>query len=173
MLYALIGILIYIALRFDFRYSPGAVLALVHDTIITMGVFALLQIKFTQPIIAALLTVIGYSLNDTIVVYDRIRENVARFKTKNLVDVINLSINETLSRTILTSLTTLLVVVSIVILGGGLIQDFAVALLVGILVGTYSSICVASPLVTVLDAYFKKRATEPRDVTAAAASSKP
>lgn len=156
-LYALIGILIYIALRFDFRYSPGAVVALMHDTIITLGVFALVQVKFTQPIIAALLTIIGYSLNDTIVVYDRIRENVQKFRSKSLSTVINESINETLSRTILTSGTTLLVVVSILFLGGGLIRDFAFALFIGIVVGTYSSIAVASPLIIYLEAWFKKR----------------
>lgn len=156
-LYSLIGILLYIALRFDFRYSPGAVVALIHDTIITLGVFAIVQIKFTQPIIAALLTIIGYSLNDTIVVYDRIRENVAKFRSKDLGSVINMSINETLSRTILTSGTTLLVVISILFLGGGLIRDFAFALFVGIVVGTYSSIAVASPLIIYLEAYFKKR----------------
>ena len=156
-LYSLIGILIYIALRFDFRYSPGAVVALMHDTIITLGVFALIQVKFTQPIIAALLTIIGYSLNDTIVVYDRIRENVQKFRSKDLSTVINESINETLSRTILTSGTTLLVVISILFLGGGLIRDFAFALFIGIVVGTYSSIAVASPLIIYLEAYFKKR----------------
>jgi preprotein translocase subunit SecF len=157
-LYALIGILIYIGLRFDFRYSPGAVLALFHDTIITLGVFSLFQINFSQPIIAALLTIIGYSLNDTIVVYDRIREDVAKYKSKPLPDIINMSINETLSRTTLTAFTTLLVVIAIVLLGGGLIRDFALALLVGIVVGTYSSIFVASPLVVYLDDFFKRRA---------------
>lgn len=169
-LYSLIGILLYIALRFDFRYSPGAVVALIHDTVITLGVFAIVQIKFTQPIIAALLTIVGYSLNDTIVVFDRIRENVGKFRSKDLGSVINLSINETLSRTILTSGTTLLVVVSILFLGGGLIRDFAFALFVGIMVGTYSSIAVASPLIIYLEAYFKKRedaakAPQPATVT--------
>jgi preprotein translocase subunit SecF len=157
MLYALIGILLYIALRFDFRYSPGAVLALVHDTVITLGVFAIAQVKFTQPIIAALLTIIGYSLNDTIVVFDRIRENIGKFRSKQLPDVINMSINETLSRTILTSGTTLLVVIAILLLGGGLIRDFAFALFVGIVVGTYSSIFVASPMIIYLEAFFKRR----------------
>lgn len=157
MLYALIGILLYIALRFDFRFSPGAVLALAHDSLITIGVFSLLQIKFSQPIIAALLTIIGYSLNDTIVVYDRIRENIAKFRNKRLEETINISINETLSRTVLTSGTTLFVVLAIVVLGGGLIRDFAFALLVGVVVGTYSSIFVASPFVLYLDAYFTRR----------------
>lgn len=170
MLYALIGILAYIALRFDFKYSPGAVLALVHDTIITIGVFSLFQVQFSQPIIAALLTVIGYSLNDTIVVYDRIRENIARYRSKTLVDVINMSVNETLSRTLLTSGTTLLVVISILLLGGGLIQDFALALFVGITVGTYSSIFVASPVIVYLDDYFKRRAAAAKDKELAAAS---
>ncbi|NUN12734.1 MAG: protein translocase subunit SecF [Myxococcales bacterium] len=173
MLYALIGILAYIALRFDFKYSPGAVLALIHDTIITIGVFSLFQVQFSQPIIAALLTVIGYSLNDTIVVYDRIRENITKFRSKSLVDVINMSVNETLSRTLLTSGTTLLVVISILLLGGGLIQDFALALFVGITVGTYSSIFVASPIIVYLDDYFKRRAAAAKEKDSAATSVAP
>ncbi len=169
-LYALIGILLYIALRFDFRYSPGAVFALFHDSLITIGVFSLFQLKFTEPIIAAVLTIIGYSLNDTIVVYDRIREMVKRRRRQELSEVINRSINDTLSRTILTSFTTLIVVIAILVLGGGLIRDFALALFVGITVGTYSSIFIASPLVIYLDAWFKRReeARAARAPTAAA-----
>ena len=150
-LYAIIGILLYIALRFDFKYGPGAVVALFHDAVITIGIFAITQIPFTLPIIAAVLTIVGYSVNDTIVVYDRIRENVAKLREKPLDRVINLSINETLSRTLLTSITTLLVVLSVWILGGGLIKDFAFALIIGVVVGTYSSIFIASPVLLYLD----------------------
>jgi len=149
--YAIIGILLYIALRFDFKFGPGAVVALSHDAVITVGVFAVTQIPFSLPIIAAILTVVGYSVNDTIVVYDRIRENIAKLREKPLDRVINISINETLSRTLLTSITTLLVVVSVWVLGGGLIKDFAFALIIGIVIGTYSSIFVASPVLLYLD----------------------
>jgi len=144
--YACIGILLYIALRFDFKYGPGAVAALMHDAFITVGIFSITQIPFSLPIIAAVLTIIGYSVNDTIVVFDRIRENVEKLKGLSFERIINVSINETLSRTVLTSLTTLVVVVSIFLLGGGLIKDFAFALIIGILIGTYSSIFVASPI---------------------------
>ncbi len=154
--YACIGIMLYIALRFDFKYGPGAVVALLHDAFITVGIFALTQIPFSLPIIAAILTIIGYSVNDTIVVFDRIRENVIKMKGMPFDRIINVSINETLSRTVLTSITTLAVVVSIFILGGGLIQDFAFALIVGVLVGTYSSIFVASPILLALHRLGKK-----------------
>jgi len=170
-LYALIGILLYIGLRFDFRYSPGAVVALAHDSLITVGLFSILQIKFSQPIIAAILTIIGYSLNDTIVVFDRIRENVGKMRSRNLENVINKSLNETLSRTVLTSLTTMLVIGSILLLGGGLIRDFAFALLVGVLVGTYSSIFVASPVVIYMDSFFARREELAREEASAGARS--
>lgn len=147
MLIAMIGILIYITWRFEFRYAIGAIIALIHDVIITVGVFSLLDKEFTLPIIAALLTIIGYSLNDTIVVYDRIRENIRKFRKKALREVVNSSVNQVLSRTILTSVTTLLVVFALFFLGGAVIHDFAFALLVGILVGTYSSVFIASPTV--------------------------
>ncbi len=169
--YALIGILLYIGLRFDFRYSPGAVVALAHDSLITVGLFSILQVKFSQPIIAAILTIIGYSLNDTIVVFDRIRENVLKMRGRDLELVINRSLNETLSRTVLTSLTTLLVISCILILGGGLIKDFAFALLIGVLVGTYSSVFVASPVVIYMDAFFQRQETLGREEAAAAARS--
>lgn len=156
-LYALIGILIYITVRFDFRYAPGAVAALLHDVIITMGLFAILQIKFSLPIIAALLTIVGYSLNDTIVVLDRVRETFESFRGQGFIKLLNRGVNSTLSRTILTSATTLLVVLSILIFGGGQIGDFALALLIGILVGTYSSIFIASPLVYYMDQYITRR----------------
>ncbi len=155
--YALIGILIYIAFRFDIRFAPGAVVALAHDVSITLGIFSLLQVEFTIPIIAALLTIVGYSLNDTIVVYDRIRENLSKAKVKPLEDVVNESLNQTLSRTILTSLTTLVVIVALLIFGGGIIVDFAFALLIGVLVGTYSSVFIASPIMIYLYRYMERR----------------
>ena len=147
MIYALIGILIYVAWRFEWRFSLGAVAALVHDILITVGVFSILGLDFSLPVLAALLAVIGYSLNDTIVVFDRIRENFRKMRTSESIEVMNRSINQILPRTILTSLTTLLVVVTLLVLGGEVIKGFAIALLIGILVGTYSSIFVASPVV--------------------------
>ncbi len=128
------------------KYAMGAIVALIHDVIITIGIFSILDKEFTLPIIAALLTIIGYSLNDTIIVYDRIRENLRKYHKQPLKIIINRSVNETLSRTILTSLTTLFVVMALLILGGGIIHDFAFAMMVGVIVGTYSSIYVASPI---------------------------
>ena len=130
----------------ELKYAMGAIVALIHDVIITVGIFSILDIEFALPIIAALLTIIGYSLNDTIIVFDRIRENLRKYHKKPLAFIINRSINETLGRTILTSLTTLVVVVTLFILGGGIIHDFAFALIIGVVVGTYSSIFVASPI---------------------------
>ena len=144
--YAMIGILIYITWRFEFRFAVGAVIALIHDVLITLGVFSLFGKEIDLPIIAAFLAIIGYSLNDTIIVYDRIRENMGKHGREGFPAVVNRSINETLSRTILTSGTTLLVVLALFVLGGGVIHNFAFALLVGVMVGTYSSIFVASPL---------------------------
>jgi len=143
-LYAIIGIVIYISWRFEFQYAIAAIIALIHDVLITMGAFSVLDKEFTLVIVAAFLTIIGYSLNDTIVVFDRIRENTRRRSKESLSDVINTSINQTLSRTILTSGTTLLVVVALFFLGGEIIHDFSFALLVGVVVGTYSSIFIAS-----------------------------
>jgi len=145
-LFAMVAILIYITLRFEFRFAVGAILALVHDVLITLGAFSIFGKEIDLPIIAAFLAIIGYSLNDTIIVYDRIRENMGKYAKEGFETVINRSINETLSRTILTSGTTLLVVVALFIFGGGVIHNFAFALLVGVVVGTYSSIFVASPL---------------------------
>ncbi|HDS15733.1 MAG TPA: protein translocase subunit SecF [Proteobacteria bacterium] len=150
--YAMIGILIYITLRFEFRFALGAVLALAHDVMITVGVFALLDKEFSLPIVAALLAIVGYSLNDTIVVYDRIRENMKSGGRLDFVGVVNNSINQTISRTMLTSLTTLLVLLSLFFLGGGVIHDFAFAMIVGVVVGTYSSIFIASPVVILMQA---------------------
>ena len=129
-----------------FKYAMGAIVALIHDVTITVGLFSILGKEFTLPIIAALLTIIGYSLNDTIIVFDRIRENQKKMSKSPLDGIINRSINETLSRTILTSLTTLTVVVTLFLLGGGIIHDFAFAMIVGVLIGTYSSVFVASPI---------------------------
>ncbi len=131
---------------FEFKYAMGAIVALIHDVTITIGIFSIFDKEFTLPIIAALLTIIGYSLNDTIIVFDRIRENLRKYHKDPMTTIVNKSINETLSRTILTSLTTLVVVFALFVLGGGIIHDFSFALMVGILIGTYSSIYVASPI---------------------------
>jgi preprotein translocase subunit SecF len=131
---------------FEFKYAMGAIVAIIHDVTITVGIFSIFDKEFTLPIVAALLTIIGYSLNDTIIVFDRIRENLRKYHREPLTTIINKSINETLSRTILTSLTTLVVVIALFVLGGGIIHDFSFALLVGVLIGTYSSIYVASPI---------------------------
>ena len=142
--YALIGIFLYVMLRFQWRFSVGAVTALVHDIIITMGVLAIIQVEFDLTVVAALLAVIGYSLNDTIVLFDRIRENFPRLRKASPLEVVNTSVNETLSRTLMTSMTTLLVLIALFIFGGEIIHAFAFTLIVGVLVGTYSSIYVAS-----------------------------
>jgi preprotein translocase subunit SecF len=134
----------------DLKYAMGAIVALIHDVTITVGIFSIFDKEFTLPIVAALLTIIGYSLNDTIIVFDRIRENSRKYHKNPLYYIINRSVNETLSRTILTSLTTLIVVVCLFSLGGGIIHDFAFAMIVGVLVGTYSSIYVASPIIVAL-----------------------
>lgn len=144
MLYALIGILIYVALRFEYRFALGSVAALVHDVIITIGIFALFQLDFDLTVLAAVLAVIGYSLNDTIVVFDRIRENFRRIRKGSAEEIINTSLNQTLSRTLITSATTLLVLLALFVFGGELIHGFATALIIGVVVGTYSSIYVAS-----------------------------
>ena len=144
MIYALIGILIYIMVRFQWRFAPGAVIALVHDVLIIIGVFALFQFDFDLTVLAALLAVIGYSLNDTIVVFDRIRENFRKIRKGTPVDIVNTSLNQTISRTLMTSITTLLVLISLFAFGGEVIHSFALALILGVVVGTYSSIYVAS-----------------------------
>ncbi|MCB9639225.1 MAG: protein translocase subunit SecF [Myxococcales bacterium] len=158
-LLAMFFILIYIAIRFDFRYAPGAVAALLHDVVITMGVFSALYVTFDLSIIAALLTIIGYSLNDTIVVFDRIRENWQKSRV-DFAEVMNRSINETLSRTLLTSLTTFIAVTPIYLVGGSNIRWFSFAMMFGILIGTYSSIAIASPFVFYLDQYFSRQERE-------------
>jgi preprotein translocase subunit SecF len=143
-LYALIAILIYVSVRFEYRFSLGAVAALIHDVLITLGVFSLLQLDFNLSVIAAILAVIGYSLNDTIVVFDRVRENFRKIRKKTSVEITNISINQTISRTLMTSMTTLFVLLSLFFLGGEVIHSFALALIIGVLVGTYSSIYVAT-----------------------------
>ncbi len=150
MIYALIGILIYVAWRFEWRFAVGSVAALVHDVVITMGLFSILGLEFSLAVLAAILAVIGYSLNDTIVVFDRIRENFRKMRRGSPVEIMNASINQTLRRTVLTSATTLLVVLTLLIIGGEVIRGFAAALLIGIVVGTYSSVFVASPVVLML-----------------------
>jgi preprotein translocase subunit SecF len=144
-------ILIYIWFRFELRYAPGAVVALIHDVVVTAGVLVALGMEFNLQVLAALLVVIGYSLNDTIVIYDRIRENIELRGRTLLEDVVNQSLNQTLSRTLLTSLTTLIVVVSLLVLGGAVIRDFAFALMIGVVVGTYSTIYVASSMLIFLE----------------------
>lgn len=148
-LWSMVLILFYVMWRFEFKFSIGAIVALFHDIIITLGVFSVLEIEISAPIIAAVLTIVGYSLNDTIVVYDRIRENLktANKNIKDISGIVNTSINETLSRTIITSMTTLIVVVVLYFFGGEVLKTFALALIIGVIVGTYSSIFVASPIV--------------------------
>ena len=150
MIYALIMVFIYIAFRFQRLFSVGAIAALAHDVIITVGFFSITQIDFDLTVLAALLAVIGYSLNDTIVVFDRIRENFRRIRKAAPVEVVNASLNQTLSRTLTTSLTTLLVLAALFSLGGEIIRPFSTALIVGVLIGTYSSIYVASPVTLIL-----------------------
>ncbi len=150
LLAALAGIMIYVYFRFEIRFSLGSVMALVHDVLITLGIFSLLQIEFDLTVLAAILAVIGYSLNDTIVVYDRIRENFRKMRKGSSEDIINRSVTQTLSRTIMTSITTLLVLMSLYIFGGEIINAFSIALIIGVLVGTYSSIYVASSLALIL-----------------------
>jgi len=149
-LFSLIGILIYVALRFEWRFALGAVIALIHDVIFTVGIFSIFQIEFDLPVLAAVLAVIGYSLNDTIVIFDRIRENFRRVRKGSVIDVINQSINQTMSRTIITSGTTLLVLLALYLLGGEAIAGFSLALIIGIVVGTYSTIYVATAAVVAL-----------------------
>ena len=144
------AVLIYIWLRFEWQFAAGAVLALVHDVILTIGIFSELQIRFDLAIIAALLTIVGYSLNDTVVVFDRVRENLRKYKKRDLKDVLNLSINETMARTFMTSFTTLIALIALFVLGGDVIRGFVFAMIWGVIVGTYSSIFVASAILLYL-----------------------
>jgi preprotein translocase subunit SecF len=154
---AFLGMLLYITWRYEFRYALGGIIALIHDVIVSVAIFTLFQREFTLTVIAALLTIIGFSINDTVVVFDRIRENVRKNPKQNLGDVINASINQTLSRTILTSFTVFIVVIALYFLGGTVINDFAFVMLIGIVFGTYSSIFIASPLVLVWEAYLPSK----------------
>ena len=149
-IYALIGIFIYVMFRFQWRFSVGAVVAIVHDILVSLGILSLLQVDFDLTVVAALLAVVGYSLNDTIVLFDRIRENFPRMNKSTPVEVVNRSVNETLARTLMTSLTTLLVLAALFFLGGEIIHAFALTLIVGVVVGTYSSIYVASTALLML-----------------------
>jgi preprotein translocase subunit SecF len=150
MIYALLGILIYIMVRFQWRFAPGAVIALIHDVTIIIGFFAVFQYDFDLTVLAAILAVIGYSLNDTIVVFDRIRENFRKMRKGTSLEIINSSLNQTISRTLMTSITTLLVLVALFVFGGEVIHDFSLALILGVVVGTYSSIYVASTVTLAL-----------------------
>lgn len=156
--YSILGILIYVTLRFDYRFAPGGVIALVHDSLIPLGVFALLGKKFDLTILAAILTIIGFSINDTIVLFDRIREVMRNQPTLNIVNIVNRSINETMSRTILTSLTVFIALLAIYFFGGPVIHDFAFVMLIGILCGTYSTIFIASPIFLLL--YYRSEKTK-------------
>ncbi len=156
MLVAILSILVYIGFRFEFLYGIGAIIALIHDVLITLGIFSIFQLQFDLSVLSALLAVIGYSLNDTIVVYDRIRENFTLIHEEDFEKVLNISINQTLSRTIITSLTTLFVLISLLILGGSAVKYFALAMIIGIFVGTYSSIYIASSSLSFLGIGSKK-----------------
>jgi len=160
LLYSLVGILFYVGFRFEFRYALGAVLALFHDAIISAGIYNLLQREWSLAIIAGLLTIIGYSVNDTIVVFDRIRETIRRTRRGNLRELINQGINETLSRTILTGLTTLMALVFLAVFGGGVIRNFSILMIFGLVIGTYSSIYIASSLVLLMEDIRQRRKSE-------------
>ncbi len=150
LLYSTIGILVYIAWRFEWKFSTGAVIATIHDVVVTLGLFSILGLEFDLTVLAAVLALIGYSLNDTIVVYDRIRENFRLLRNKSTEEIMNISVNVTLSRTIMTSLTVILVLVSLFFLGGEIIHNFSIVLLFGVFFGTYSSIFIASPMALLL-----------------------
>jgi preprotein translocase subunit SecF len=150
LLYSTIGILVYIAWRFEWKFSTGAVIATIHDVVVTLGLFSILGLEFDLTVLAAVLALIGYSLNDTIVVYDRIRENFRLLRNKSTEEIMNISVNVTLSRTIMTSLTVILVLISLFFLGGEIIHNFSIVLLFGVFFGTYSSIFIASPMALLL-----------------------
>jgi preprotein translocase subunit SecF len=144
------AILVYIWLRFEWQFAAGAVLALVHDIFIVMGIWALFQLRFDLTIIAALLTILGYSINDTVVVFDRLRENLRKYKTMPLRDVMNLTVNETLARTLMTSTTTLIALGAMAVFGGDVMRGFAIAIMIGVVLGTYSSVFVAKNIVLIM-----------------------
>ena len=152
---ALTAMLFYIWIRFEWQFSIGSIIALFHDVIITLGIFSVLSLEINLSIIAAVLTIVGYSMNDTVVIYDRIRENLLKYTKISISDISNLSINETLSRTIITSITTLLALISIYILGGEILRGFSFAMILGVIIGTYSSMFVASPILKFLKVSYK------------------
>jgi len=152
---ALGAMLFYIWVRFEWQFSIGSILAIFHDVLITIGLFSLLSLEINLSIVAAVLTIVGYSMNDTVVIYDRIRENLSKFSSSKIEEITNTSINETLSRTIITSLTTLLALISIFVLGGEILRGFALAMIIGVIIGTYSSIFVASPILKYLNVSYK------------------
>jgi len=152
---SLAAMLFYIWVRFEWQFSIGSIIALFHDVIITLGIFSILSLEINLSIIAAVLTIVGYSMNDTVVIYDRIRENLGKYHRLNVSDIANLSINETLARTIITSVTTLLALLSIFILGGEILRGFSFAMILGVLIGTYSSIFVASPILKTFKVSYK------------------
>jgi len=156
-IFAMIGMLIYISFRFDFRFAVGGVVAVCHDVIVTIGVLSIANIEFSIPVLAAILTIVGYSINDTIVVYDRIRENMPKMRREPFEKMLNVTVNETLSRTILTGMSTLMVLIVLFFLGGGVIHDFTFTLIVGIIFGTYSSVFIASATVLVWENKFPKK----------------
>jgi preprotein translocase subunit SecF len=163
--YALLLIMIYVGLRFDYRYAPGAVFTLLHDAVITMGIYSIMDWEFTVQTMAAILTIIGYSLNDTVVIFDRIRENVSIYRDKDLWWISNRSINETLSRTILTYVCTYLTVIAMLVFADGVIHDFARAMTIGMFLGCYSTVYVATPLMLIVDKY--QRLKKQRELQAA------
>ena len=152
---ALGAMLFYIWVRFEWQFSLGSILAIFHDVLITIGLFSLLSLEINLSIVAAVLTIVGYSMNDTVVIYDRIRENLSKFSSSKIEEITNTSINETLSRTIITSLTTLIALISIFVLGGEILRGFALAMIIGVIIGTYSSIFVASPILKYLNVSYK------------------
>jgi len=154
---ALLLVLIYITVRFEFRFAVGAVVALAHDVLITLGLFSIFQWEISMPVLAAFLTIVGYSLNDTIVIFDRIREDLKVHKGKPITDIINYSINESLSRTVITSVTTFLVVVILALFGGQVLFGFSIAMVIGVIVGTYSSMFIAAPILVVWGHRFKEK----------------
>ncbi|HOW16298.1 MAG TPA: protein translocase subunit SecF [bacterium] len=160
LIYAMLGIFIYIAIRFDYKFSPGAIVALIHDVLFTVGIFAITGYQFTLSTVAALLAIVGYSVNDTIVIYDRIREVMDKHKGMSLPVMINKALNETLSRTILTTLVTFLCVLMIFIFGGSSLRDFSLALVVGMVSGVYSTVFIASPVILLMDRLFGKKKAE-------------
>ena len=166
---AIIGILLYVWFRFEWQFAAGAVLSLLHDVLITIGIFCLLRIEFNLQIIAAILTIVGYSLNDTVVVFDRIREYMRKYKSMNLADLIDFSINSVFPRTILTSVTTMLALIALYIFGGEVLRGFTFTMILGVLIGTYSSIFIASPVLILLGTVMhEKKAPDARARAAAA-----